>query len=263
MTPHTDIQREIRHFLLGTLAEEAWQRVEKRLMTEEDFLEELALAEGELIDDYVGERLDAAERQEFERHFLLTEERRRQLRFMRALGRYADATPQAAGPAPARETTPSLGERLRAFWGGLSGAPRAGLALTCVAVIVVALWLIIPPAGPTAPDTFVALTLAAGSGDRANGPALPGVRLPLGRDALKLTLVLPAGAAPADAYRAEMLTSNGRSEAVKVDGRDERSVTVVVPEARLARGLYAIRLYAVGADKAERVVGDSYLFKVE
>ncbi len=236
-------------------------------MTEETFLEELTLAEGELIDDYVGERLSDAERADFERYFLSTEERRRQLRFTQALGRYADAAAaKAGGGASARgaapETPPTFGGRLSAFWGSLSFAPRAGLALACVAVIAGALWLALPPA-PTTPRTFIALTLTAGSGERAGGPRLPRVPLPLGADALKLTLTLPAGADPAASYRAELVTSQGRTEAVEVAEHDARSVTVFVPEGRLARGRYALRLYAVAADKSERQAGDSYLFEVE
>ncbi|HEX8500674.1 MAG TPA: hypothetical protein VF659_08790 [Pyrinomonadaceae bacterium] len=264
MTAHTDIEGEIRRFLLGTLSEDARRRAEERLMAEEGFLEELSLAEGELIDDYVGGRLTAAEREAFERHFLSTEGRRSQLRFTRALGRYADdAAALAARKSGAASSAPqdSAGARLRAFWGGLNWGLRAGAALACVALIAGALWLA-RPAAPT-PRTFAALTLVAGSGDRAAGADIPKARLPLGADALKLTLQLPAGAAPAERYRAELMTSKGRAEAVEVSGPEGRAVTVVVPEARLARGQYAVRLYALGADGAERPVGDSYLFQVE
>jgi hypothetical protein len=256
MTTHADIHEEIRRYLLGTLPEDAGRRVEERLMTEETFLDELTLAEGVLIDDYVAERLGAAERADFERHFLKTDERRRQLRFTRTLSRYA-AAHRERKPAPT--PAPSFVERMRAFWGGLSTAPRAGLALAAVAVIVCAVWL----ARPAAPRTFVALTLVAGAGDRAAGIEPPRVRLPLGADALSVTLTLPAAATPADAYRAEMLSSRGRWEAVEVAGHDRRSVSVVVPEARLARGRYVLRLFALGPDKSERRVGDSYVFDVE
>jgi hypothetical protein len=262
MRPQADIQQEIRRYLLGTLPDDAGRHVEERLMTEEAFLEELTLSEGELIDDYVGERLDAAERTAFERHFLSTEERHRQLRFTRALNRYAAAAETAAEPAIARgaaqPAAPTLGERLRAFWGVHAWALRTGLAFAAVAIIVGAVWL----PRPTPPQTFAALTLVAGAGDRATGLAPPSVPLPLGADVLRVTLTLPAGATPAAAYRAEMMTNKGRTEAVEVAARDERSVTVVVPEARLARGRYVLKLFAVDNDKVERQVG-SYVFDVE
>jgi hypothetical protein len=258
MTIQADIQQEIRRYLLGTLPEQAGRRVEERLMTEEAFLDELTLAEGALIDDYVAERLDDAARARFEQHFLSTDERRRQLRFTRALRRYAFAT-----LAPARvdvtPSAPTLGERLRAFWGGHSWALRTGLAFATVAVIVVAVWLARPPA----PRTFIPLTLVAATGNRAEGDEPPRTRLPLGADALKLKLTLPTGTTPSAAYRARMMEGKGQEEAVEVSGHDKGSVTVVVPKARLARGRYVLKLFAVGDDGAERRVGDGYVFDVE
>jgi anti-sigma-K factor RskA len=280
MKPFRDIEDEIRKYLLGTLVEESRRGVEERLMTEEAFLEELTLVEGELIDDYVDGRLGVEERAGFEQHFLATEERRAQLRLTRALGRYATSaveTREAAAESDAATATtpptttktteptvtisaPTLGERLRAFWGGRSAAWRAGLAFAAVACLAVAVWLAVP----RAPRTFASLTLAAGAGERAGGVEVPKVRLPLGADALRVTLTLPAGTTPADAYRAEMLTlGDGRTEAVEVAGHDGRTVTVVVPEDRLARGRYALRLYASGVGGGERRVGDSYVFDAE
>lgn len=236
-------------------------------MTEEAFLEELTLAEGELIDDYVAGRLSPDERAAFERHFLSTEERREQLRFTRAVGRYASA--KAGETAAERETAattstttagPTLGERLRAFWGGRSAAWRAGFAFAAVATVAFAVWLTTPVAH--APRTLATLTLVAGAGERATGVEPPRVRLPPGTDALKVTLTLPTGTPPAAAYRVEMMTDKGRTEEVEVAGHDARAVTVVIPEGRLARGRHALRLFAV-ADGAERRVGDSYVFDVE
>src|SRR5688500_19900460 len=97
MAQYEDIQPVVRRYLLGGLSEEAGRGVEERLMTDEHFLEELTLAEGELIDDYVAGRLSDAERAEFEGHFLSSESRRRQLSFTQALSRYA------ADHAPAGE----------------------------------------------------------------------------------------------------------------------------------------------------------------
>lgn len=253
MTPFSDIQDEVRRYLLGALSEEARRGVEERLMTEEAFLEELTLAEGELIDDYADGQLDAEERAGFERHFLSTEERRAQLRFALSLRRYAFRTTKKKTAAP----TP--GERLRAFWGGRSTAWRAGLAFAAVACIAVAVWLLIPPA----PPTFASLTLVAGAGERAGGGEAPQkVRLPLGADELRITLALPAGTPPANAYRAEMFAvSEGRTESLDAK-RDGGAVTVVVPENRLARGRYALKLYA-SAVGGERRVGDSYVFDAE
>src|SRR5436305_7457558 len=88
MMLHTENSKELRQYLLGDLTGEARQRVEQRLLTEPDFLEEPLLGEEELVDDYVGDGLSGDERLKFERHFLSTPERRRQLGFALALGRY-------------------------------------------------------------------------------------------------------------------------------------------------------------------------------
>ncbi len=229
-------------------------------MTEEAFLDEMTLAEGALIDDYVADRLDAAARARFEQFFLLTDERRRQLRFTQALRRYAFA-PHVAEPAPAREvvkpSASTLGERLRAFWGGHSWALRTGLAFAVVVVIVAAVWIRRPP------RTSIPLTLVAAAGNRAEGVEPPRKRLPLGADELKLTLMLPAGTTPAAKYRARMMAGKGEEEDVEVSEHDKHSVTVVVPEAQLARGRYVVKLFATGDDGTERRVGDGYVFDVE
>ena len=267
MTPREDSQREIRSYLLGGLHPEAGRRVEERLLTEDAFMEELVLAEEELIDDYVARRLSAGERADFERHFLSTEERRRQLRFAQALGRYADAhAPPDAEPAGGKERRtpagPTFGEKLRAFWGGLSPAGRGGLALAASAVVVLAVFLARAPSTDE-PRTFYTLALAASAGDRAGGVRPAKVPLPLGADALMVTLKLPEGTPPAARYSAELLREGRGAGAAAVTAQDARGVTVVVPAAALTRGQYALRLTGVGADGAERRVPGSYFFDAE
>src|SRR5438270_7969513 len=88
MSPHVENNQEIREYLLGGLPEEVLRPVEERLLPEDGFIEELRLAEEELIDDYVGGQLSPDERQMFEQHFLSAPERQRQLRFARALSLY-------------------------------------------------------------------------------------------------------------------------------------------------------------------------------
>ena len=242
-------------------------------MTEEPFLDELRLEEEELIDDYVAGGLTPDERTRFEQHFLVTEERRSQLRFARALGRYVNERGGGAlvsdrGEGSGRGRTqgepggPTWGERLRALWGPRGWAPRAAWAIAAVAVVAVALWLLLPRA-PRAPRTFAALTLNAVAADRSTGAAAGKVKLPLEADALRVSLVLPEGEPAASRYHVEMLSRTGQTERLEVERQEERAVFVVIPADRLARGEYALRLYAVGDDGSERRVGDSYLFNAE
>ena len=268
MTLHAENTEELRQYLLGDLTGEARQRVEQRLLAEPDFLDELLLGEEELIDDYVRENLPDDDRLKFERHFLSTPERRRQLSFARALGRYVSNAAESAGgeSAPQRPHAPTPGPnwagRLRAFWGGGPRVLRAAAALLAVAVMFGALWLLSRPRTPT-PRTFATLTLTAGAGDRAVGVQAAKVKLPPDADALKIFLVLPDGATPAARYRAELESDSGETKSLVADVQDARSVSVLIPSAQLARGRYALRLFVTDAGGAERRTGGSYLFNVE
>lgn len=82
---------EIRKYLLGNIqAEDERRKIEKRLMLDDDYFEELLMQEEELIQDYVDGQLSTDERQSFEKHFLISEERRHKIQFARALRRYID-----------------------------------------------------------------------------------------------------------------------------------------------------------------------------
>lgn len=80
---------KIRKYLLGNIqVEEERQKIEERLMLDDDYFEEVLIEEEELIQDYVDDHLTADERQRFEKHFLISEERRQKINFARALRRY-------------------------------------------------------------------------------------------------------------------------------------------------------------------------------
>src|SRR5918911_3475812 len=166
MTLQAENTKELRQYLLGDLSGEAQQRVEQRLLTEPDFLDELLLGEEELIDDYVRENLPDDDRLKFERHFLSTPERRRQLSFARALGRYVSNAAESAGGESARERPraptpgPNWAGRLRAFWGGSPRALRAAAALAAVAGPFGAPW-VPPPPRPSPPQTLAPPPLTA------------------------------------------------------------------------------------------------------
>lgn len=267
MTLNAEDHNELRQYLLGDLTQEARQRVEQRLLTENNFLEELLLGEEELIDDYVGGDLSDEDRLKFEQHFLSTPERHRQLRFALALSLYTLNTTEKAGSKsaearpPAPPTEPTWAERFRAFWNSRAWA----LAAMTLAVVIIAgswLWLLRPRTSP--PQTFATLNLPAGVSNRAEGAQASKVRLPLNADALRISLMLPEGATPAASYRVELMSDNGETRSLKVAGQDAHSVSVVIPVAQLARGRYALKLFTTNADGTEqRVSGDSYLFTVE
>ncbi|HEX8197784.1 MAG TPA: CHAT domain-containing protein [Pyrinomonadaceae bacterium] len=64
-------RENIKRYLLGDLKnEEAQQNIERRLMTEDSFGEEISISEEEMIDDYLDGRLNRDEQVKFENHFL-------------------------------------------------------------------------------------------------------------------------------------------------------------------------------------------------
>src|SRR5256885_113617 len=88
MNQQPDEQRSVRRYLLGELSQAEQQRLEERLMSDDLALEELLVAEDELIDDYLQGALARAEQERFENFFLLTAERQEKLKFATALRRY-------------------------------------------------------------------------------------------------------------------------------------------------------------------------------
>lgn len=262
--------KEIRQYLLGGLDDEARQGIERRLLTEEDFFEELLFVEEELTDQYLNEGLSEDERRGFEGHFLSTPERRRKLSFARALGRYVSenseaARADAAASPPRRvpEAAPTWGARVRAFWGAQSLGLRAASAFAAAVLMVGAAWLLLRA---PAPGRLVALSLSPAAVTRGDGVARPAaVRLPPDADALEVTLTLPGGAAEGSRFSAELENEGGTVGRFEAERRDARTISLSIPSSRLARGQYALKVFESGADGAERRVPGNhlYLFNVE
>ncbi|MCA1615613.1 MAG: hypothetical protein LC800_16235, partial [Acidobacteria bacterium] len=71
----------IRRYLLGTAAPAEVEQIERRLLADPAFYDEVSASEDELLDEYVGGRLAARERENFESVFLAAPERRQKLGF--------------------------------------------------------------------------------------------------------------------------------------------------------------------------------------
>ncbi|HEV2798885.1 MAG TPA: hypothetical protein VGW12_00210 [Pyrinomonadaceae bacterium] len=86
----------IREYLLGQLSDEEQERVEERLMTDQDFFEQAMMAETELIDDYLAG--DLAEAESFENYFLSAPQQRQRLRAATIFQRYVSESASAEVP---------------------------------------------------------------------------------------------------------------------------------------------------------------------
>lgn len=88
MTLYQGNHEVIRRYLLGDATDEDQRRsIEGRLLTDDEYYEELLVEEDELIDRYLSGALTDNERKQFEKHFLATPERHQKVHFARAFKR--------------------------------------------------------------------------------------------------------------------------------------------------------------------------------
>lgn len=80
---------QIRRYLLGNIRlESEREQLEIRLLTDDVYFEQLLVEEEELTQDYANGELAPDEREAFEKHFLICDERHRNVTFARLLKRY-------------------------------------------------------------------------------------------------------------------------------------------------------------------------------
>lgn len=131
----------LRRWLLHQVPEDQARVLERRLFEDRELSGRLLEAETNLLDDFVRDRLGAAERAAVREHLLAAPEDRGRLRFATALaGRAAQPTPIAPSNAPVARRRPTPVRRPRwpqrykaVAWGGVAAA--------CVAVLVGAAWI--------------------------------------------------------------------------------------------------------------------------
>lgn len=129
MTLRPEDKITIREYLLGNLAvEDQRERVEERLLTDDEYFEELELVKEELIDQYVNGALTNAERERFEQYFLTTQDRRRNLRLAQGLKEYAATATEKTGVREKPGRVSPLLSWMRAF----SASPLAVAATLLV-----------------------------------------------------------------------------------------------------------------------------------
>ncbi len=242
----------VRQYLLGQLSADSQRSFEENLMTEDTALEEVGLAEDELVDAYLAGRLTNEDRERFEQHFLATPERQSSLRFAKALRRYVETN-------RVDDASPVGGS-----WSHLLSLPTWPTRIAAFAVLLVVvggLWIYLTR--NTRPQNFATVTLSISSSNRAEGAAATRLRMPLSADALRINLLLPDGASSRDGYRVELENDLGETRSVDVASHDARSVTVVIPASQVNRGQYALKLFAKAPDGSERRVNGSYFLTIE
>ena len=240
-------QARIREYLLGQLSDEEQEKLEERLMIDEDLFQELEVSKDELIEEYCAGELSRTDHKWFEQHYLTSQEGRTRHKAVVAINSLKPRIP------PRRE--PSWLERLQAF---INAHRWAVAAATSAAVLIVAGLLIFRPAATSA----YAFALTNSISQRSQGNVRY-FKVPLRSDIgeLRITLQLPEGVARGSDYRVE-LDDRREIESFKSLSHDTNSVTVVIPAASLHEGLYALRLYALRADGTDQLIPGEYLFEL-
>jgi anti-sigma factor RsiW len=245
-------------YLLKELPEEELERFEDDCFAQEDWPEHLKLVEEDLIDDYLRGELTPEQRRRFESDYLTTDARQERVSVAAALLRHVDESNAAAqAPAAATPAVETWAERFRAFRDRPSWLPRVAMTFALLAIVSSVWWLTRTPS----PPTITALALSPSISTRNEGAQASTVTLPPGADALRISLTLPDAATAAASHRVTLEDERGETRALEVSGQEARSVSVLIPASQLARGQYALKLFAVKEDGTEQRVG-SYLFNV-
>lgn len=264
-------QVQIRGYLLGKLSPEEQQKMEERLMVEDELFDEFEVSKDELIEDYRSGELSQNEREWLEAHLLSSTEGRQ---------RYAFAFTMDGLHQPVAQVieTPRVTwfDRFKSLFTTQSLAVGSGgstvtfvqpwlLAVLASVVVVALIGFLIGPRmfSGSGGVTFEGPALASNVTNRGGeGPAPKKVKLPANAASLKLRLLLPKDATAATQYEAE-LDDRINTKRAEVAAFDNEAVSVVIPTDQIPRGEYALRLTAIDANGTRNVIPGEYHFNIE
>jgi len=103
----------LRRYLLGDASFSEQEEIDLWLMSSEEAYDQLEAAEDDLIDEFLGGRLEGRDLTQFNDHFLVAPERQRKLQFSRSFRRAVDAaTPQSVLVDTSTRGASTFGARL-------------------------------------------------------------------------------------------------------------------------------------------------------
>jgi hypothetical protein len=287
----TEQQKSIMQYLLGQARPEDVSSLEERLVTESEFYDELLMAEDELIDQYLSGDLSESERNSFERHFLLTPERQRKMRFGKVFNKYvttADSlpdedpvtedVPEEARDVPKPPPKPGYDTFLPSqtlpptpwnarFLPGQNPILSYSLAAALVLIVGTVSWLAWKnwrEAAPRDPGKVYAVTLTPGLTTRSEGDDIKRISIPPDLGTLRLRLQLTGDDYPS--YRAT-LVRDGQSKVWTGDhlpalnDAGTKLISADIPARYLTPGDYQIKLAGQPATGSLEDVA-SYRFRV-
>ena len=239
-----------RRYLLGQLTDDEEQKLEERLLVEDDFLQEVELTKDELAQEYASGELTTKERQWLQKNFLASPEGKQRHEFAKTFDNYV------TNHRAQRQKSISLIERLR----NLLNQPKFLTAASTAAVLVIAIGVygIIQR---STPRSVAQLTVMNSPGTRSIGLGSGLQSVKLREDALKLTLMLPQAVSPGSAYRIELLSDDNITRTFETRAQETQSISVEIPAAQLPRGQYVATVSTINGNPP-RLPG-YYYFKVE
>lgn len=250
----------IRRYLLGTLNNSRRNRLEKRLLNDDELFEELLISEDELVDEYVRGRLTSDEKRRFESHFLITADRHRKFQFGRTLDKYLEINDIADSLSPAeagRHRT--FGNHFLLWPLRRPLASFSMLAIICLGVAIC--WgLLRRSAVISGPPHIVALTPG---GTRSQGSGFQRVQIPSGVMAVEFRL--PVSQINYQEHIAELRSGTGTltevSSVKAYEDRGQKLVILLVEANKLPPDDYQLKLFGINPG-GERELIDSYPFRV-
>ena len=234
---------DVRQYLLGNLSGSARERLERRVLNEAEVNEEVQATEDELIDQYLGGKLDAQERKQFESYFLVPQERQQKLRFGGTLRRYLDSLPSIKTNQVVSKSS----------WTGFRWARPvlvASLLLVIALGVLGGFWLVNHKrtgssirTGSSTTGQTLAITLGPGS-SRANGEKIQRIEVPASNDWVQVQLEI--GSNEYSVYQVELLRerqSLASYNSLRPENKEGRVVLpVLIPANLLEPGDYTFKL---------------------
>jgi hypothetical protein len=251
---------KIRQYLLGNLTDDHRAEIEQRLLSDEQFFEDLLISENELVDAYFAGRLAKGEKRQFETHFLVGPERQAKFRFGRVLNKYLesnDSTQPESELPPARTIIAKQSRGL--YWPFGRPLVTVSVALAILIVASATYWLWSQRGSSFEARQQIAVSLMPG-GVRSGGAIQ---RIEIKPDIGVLQLELGLATVDFPTYHAE-LSTEGKTvkvfDALQPTSKDGRHY-VVVSMSPPDSGDYQIKLSGV-ASSGQMQMLNSYNFRV-
>src|SRR5689334_439514 len=231
-------QAQIRQYLLGKLSEAEQEKIEERLMVEDELFDQFEASKDELVEEYCAGDLEHAERDWFESHYLASAEGRQRQAFALTMDYYMKR--HASNPAPRTVTPlprPTFFERFATF---VRTQPWGVATASIVLVATVAFISLRNSQGQVFEATLENAVVKRG-GDEA--PPLAHIQLPSNTSQLKIHLRLPKPAPAGTSYKAVLDDRINRKD-VDIVASDAESITVSISPKQVPRGWYTLDLLA-------------------